>query len=54
LILVNTRARLPRDAGFLQIHGATRQEVLDSVLIAYRLAEIQARIDAYWRAVLPQ
>jgi pyruvate ferredoxin oxidoreductase alpha subunit len=28
-----------RDAGFLQIHCATCQEVLDSVLIAYRLAE---------------
>ncbi|GIL19778.1 MAG: pyruvate synthase [Candidatus Jettenia sp.] len=28
-----------RDAGFLQIHCETCQEVLDSVLIAYRLAE---------------
>lgn len=28
-----------RDCGFLQIHCATCQEVLDSVLIAYRLAE---------------
>jgi pyruvate ferredoxin oxidoreductase alpha subunit len=28
-----------RDAGFLQLHCATCQEVLDSVLIAYRLAE---------------
>jgi pyruvate ferredoxin oxidoreductase alpha subunit len=28
-----------RDAGWLQIHCATCQEVLDSVLIAYRLAE---------------
>ncbi|MDX1485064.1 MAG: pyruvate synthase, partial [Alphaproteobacteria bacterium] len=28
-----------RDSGFLQIHAATCQEVLDSVLIAYRLAE---------------
>jgi pyruvate ferredoxin oxidoreductase alpha subunit len=28
-----------RDAGFLQIHCATCQEVIDSVLIAYRLAE---------------
>lgn len=28
-----------RDAGFLQIHCATCQEVVDSVLIAYRLAE---------------
>jgi len=28
-----------RDAGFLQIHCATGQEVLDSVLIAYKLAE---------------
>jgi pyruvate ferredoxin oxidoreductase alpha subunit len=28
-----------RDSGFLQIHCATCQEVLDSVLIAYRLAE---------------
>ena len=27
-----------RDSGFLQIHCATCQEVLDSVLIAYRLA----------------
>jgi len=28
-----------RDSGFLQIHCATCQEVLDTVLIAYRLAE---------------
>ncbi len=28
-----------RDSGFLQIHCSTVQEVLDSVLIAYRLAE---------------
>jgi pyruvate ferredoxin oxidoreductase alpha subunit len=28
-----------RDSGFLQIHCATCQEVLDSVLLAYRLAE---------------
>jgi pyruvate ferredoxin oxidoreductase alpha subunit len=28
-----------RDSGFLQIHCATAQEVLDSVLLAYRLAE---------------
>jgi pyruvate ferredoxin oxidoreductase alpha subunit len=28
-----------RDSGFLQIHCATCQEVLDAVLIAYRLAE---------------
>ena len=28
-----------RDCGFLQLHCATCQEVLDSVLIAYRLAE---------------
>lgn len=28
-----------RDCGFLQIHCATCQEVMDSVLIAYRLAE---------------
>lgn len=28
-----------RDSGFLQIHTATCQEVLDSVLLAYRLAE---------------
>jgi len=28
-----------RDCGFLQIHCATCQEVLDSVLLAYRLAE---------------
>ncbi len=28
-----------RDAGFLQIHCATVQEVLDSVILAYRLAE---------------
>ncbi len=28
-----------RDSGFLQIHAATCQEVLDAVLIAYRLAE---------------
>jgi pyruvate ferredoxin oxidoreductase alpha subunit len=28
-----------RDAGFLQIHCATAQEVLDSVLLAYRLGE---------------
>jgi len=28
-----------RDTGFLQLHAATCQEVLDSVLLAYRLAE---------------
>ncbi len=28
-----------RDSGFLQIHAATCQEVLDAVLLAYRLAE---------------
>jgi len=28
-----------RDCGFLQIHAATAQEVLDSVLLAHRLAE---------------
>ena len=28
-----------RDSGFLQIHAATCQEVLDTVLMAYRLAE---------------
>jgi pyruvate ferredoxin oxidoreductase alpha subunit len=28
-----------RDAGFLQIHCATCQEVLDSILMAYRIAE---------------
>jgi pyruvate ferredoxin oxidoreductase alpha subunit len=28
-----------RDSGFLQIHAATCQEVLDSVVLAYRLAE---------------
>ena len=28
-----------RDSGFLQIHCATGQEVLDSILMAYRLAE---------------
>jgi len=28
-----------RDSGFIQIHCATCQEVLDSILIAYRLAE---------------
>src|SRR5512136_1235949 len=28
-----------RDTGFLQIHAATCQEVLDSILMAYRLAE---------------
>ncbi len=28
-----------RDSGFLQIHAATCQEVLDSVILAYRLAE---------------
>ena len=28
-----------RDSGFLQVHCATCQEVLDSVLLAYRLAE---------------
>ena len=28
-----------RDSGFLQIHCATCQEITDSVLIAYRLAE---------------
>ena len=28
-----------RDSGFLQLHCATCQEVLDSTLIAYRLAE---------------
>jgi pyruvate ferredoxin oxidoreductase alpha subunit len=31
-----------RDSGFLQIHCATCQEVLDSVLMAYRLAEDDA------------
>lgn len=31
-----------RDSGFLQIHCATCQEVLDSILIAYRLAEHQS------------
>ena len=30
-----------RDSGFLQIHCATCQEVLDSILIAYRLGEDQ-------------
>ena len=28
-----------RDAGFLQIHAETCQEVLDSILMAYRIAE---------------
>ena len=28
-----------RDSGFLQIHAATCQEVLDSILMAYRIAE---------------
>ncbi len=28
-----------RDSGFLQIHAETCQEVLDSVLMAYRIAE---------------
>ncbi len=28
-----------RDSGFLQLHAATCQEVLDAVLVAYRLAE---------------
>ena len=32
-----------RDSGFLQLHCATCQEVLDDVLIAYRLAEDAAR-----------
>lgn len=31
-----------RDSGFLQIHCATCQEVVDSVLLAYRLAEAPA------------
>ena len=36
-----------RDSGFLQLHCATCQEVLDSVLIAYRLAECkQVRLPA--------
>jgi pyruvate ferredoxin oxidoreductase alpha subunit len=30
-----------RDSGFLQLHCATCQEVLDSVLLAYRLAEAE-------------
>jgi len=30
-----------RDSGFLQIHCATCQEILDSILLAYRLAEDQ-------------
>lgn len=30
-----------RDSGFLQIHAETGQEVLDSILMAYRLAEDQ-------------
>jgi len=28
-----------RDSGFLQIHAETCQEVLDSILMAYRIAE---------------
>ena len=39
-----------RDSGFLQIHCATCQEVLDSVLLAYRLAEDPEK----QRAVLEQ
>jgi pyruvate ferredoxin oxidoreductase alpha subunit len=35
----HTDILVARDSGFLQIHCATCQEVLDSVLIAYRLAE---------------
>src|SRR5574342_1225400 len=31
-----------RDSGFLQIHAETCQEVLDSILLAYRLAETPA------------
>ena len=29
----------PRDSGFLQIHAETCQEVLDSILMAYKIAE---------------
>lgn len=35
----HTDVLVARDSGFLQIHCATCQEVVDSVLIAYRLAE---------------
>ena len=35
----HTDVMAARDSGFLQLHCATCQEVLDSVLIAYRLAE---------------
>ena len=35
----HTDALAARDSGFLQLHCATCQEVLDSTLIAYRLAE---------------
>ncbi len=35
----HTDVMAARDSGFLQIHCATCQEVLDSTLIAYRLAE---------------
>lgn len=35
----HTDVLVARDSGFLQIHCATCQEVLDSVLMAYRLAE---------------
>lgn len=35
-----------RDSGFLQIHAETCQEVLDSILMAYRIAED-------WRVCLP-
>ena len=37
-----------RDCGFLQIHAETCQEVLDSILMAYRIAE-DARV---WRPVI--
>jgi len=35
----HTDALAARDSGFLQLHCATCQEVLDSILLAYRLAE---------------
>jgi len=44
-----------RDAGFLQLHAETCQEVLDNVLIAYRLAEhpdvllpALVNLDGFW------
>lgn len=44
-----------RDSGFIQIHCATCQELLDSVLIAYRLAEdARVRLPVHTRVPHPR